>query len=489
MLATSLESLSASPTLILSQMSDPTTLSTLCSPFLHGIAISPDDFDLSHVKTDLIPSVKRTIITREVTKFANVPKLVKLIVDNFNTDGLSIVLDELLPTIVACNTSFPPVHAHDFQDLYLDALSALPSRVRDDVLVDVVTALSESPDFRLRILAVLVIMLVRSQSRVAMAFKSLALDRVPNVRSTAISALRNCNFDSFLVEYVLTNAARDFSFHVRNETASVIGFVAPKLVGPYLELLENSSTMERALDSLSLVVEENGLECLFNSLIRAIRAYPDKCAQLIVDCAVTGKIDASEHRLLFRLAKLLKHVPEFVVRLYQFSEVFEAKRRFLKFFTISRMRSMTEKVLYSQQAALFVKDLGSEMLPVAVGFARDDAACVRNESVKIFVALYDQDERMAERISAALLETLQMKLVLVKVIVALKAPVAFWEVARVLVYDSVMDVQSVLAEGVKDLTDFCKRKRHNSMGVNSMCILVLPGGDDWLRTGTCQADH
>ena len=446
MFASSSGSFSASPALLLSQMSDPTALNTLCRPFLAGESVFPETFGLNAVETYLMPNLKSAISNRETEKFVSVPKLVRIIVDNVGEEGLSLVVEDLLPTIVMHYLNDPAHYAHNFQDLYLNVLSSIPSRFRDDVLCDIISDFSASTDFRLRVMAVQVITLVRKHSRVSAVFKALSLDRIVNVRVSVVGALPNCNFDAPLIEYVLTNATRDFSFHVRNAAASVFGSVAPKLVGPYLELLGNSSTMESALDSFCLVVEENGLEPLLNVFVCAIRAYPEKCARMIVECS--KRIEMCEQRLLFRCAKMLRHLPEFIARLHQFSGAFETKRPFLKFFAIGRMRTWREKLLYAQQAVLFVEDLGCEMLEVAVEFADDSAACVREQSVKIFVALFNLDQTMADAIGTALRDNWHMRLVLAKVIAETKLPVAFWEAAKVLANDSVPNVREALANGI-----------------------------------------
>ena len=239
MFASSSGSFSASPALLLSQMSDPTALNTLCRPFLAGESVFPETFGLNAVETYLMPNLKSAISNRETEKFVSVPKLVRIIVDNVGEEGLSLVVEDLLPTIVMHYLNDPAHYAHNFQDLYLNVLSSIPSRFRDDVLCDIISDFSASTDFRLRVMAVQVITLVRKHSRVSAVFKALSLDRIVNVRVSVVGALPNCNFDAPLIEYVLTNATRDFSFHVRNAAASVFGSVAPKLVGPYLELLGN----------------------------------------------------------------------------------------------------------------------------------------------------------------------------------------------------------------------------------------------------------
>ena len=459
-------SLSASPILV-SPMSDPATITNLCLPFLDDADIA-DPLQLALCQTNLIPSLKKSILNREVSKLANVPKLMKVMIDNFGGDGLSMVVGDILPAIVHCYLQSSAEGVAVFQDLYLNVVSSIPSRLRDDVLVDIIHDFAGASDAKLRILAIHVITLVRRPGNVASVFKDLATDHSAHVRAEAVMSLPNCNFDVSLVEYVITRAARDSSFHVRNSAAEVFGTVAPRMMELYLELLTSAATMEKALNSFVLVVEVCGLEPLVNAFALAVRTYPEKCARVIVECAV--KIDVCQHRLLFRCAKMLRHIPEFVSHLHDLSLSFETKVPFLKLFCVSRMKTWREKVLYAQQAVLFVEYLGCDMLEVAADFAADENAAVRNESVNIFVAIYQQDQTIADSISALLQATWHLRLILAKVISEAKLPLAFWDAAKLLANDPCENVRSCLARGVQNTPYFNVFFKDSECGDNKQCL-------------------
>ena len=445
-------SFSASPTVLISPMSDPSTMTNVFGPFLSTEAVVPDSFELALVQTVIVPNLKKAIFTREVSKFGNVPKAVKSIVVNFGDEGLSLIVDEILPAITDCYLHSPTDSSNNYQDLYLNAISSLPSRIRDDVLVEIVHKFAQSSDYRLRVLAVHTVPLVRRHCSVTAVFKDLAADELPVVRAEATSLLPNCNFDTDVIEEVVTKSARDLDFRVRNAAAYVFGNVAPRMLTLYLELLTNSATMEKALNSFVPVAEANGLEPLSAAFSTAIRSYPDKCAKVLVECA--GRIDVSQHRLIFRCAKKMRHIPEMVERLYDLSAPFETKMPFLEFFVVSRMRNWREKALYAKQAVLFVQDLGSAMMDIAVDFASDENATVRDESVKIFLAIYQLHQNLADSISAVLQRTWQMRIVLAKLISEAGLPVAFWEAAKQLSTDSVELVRNCLANGVRGTPHF-----------------------------------
>ena len=441
-------SFSSSPAHLVSQMSDPAALANLCSPFLAGDAMLPEAFRTSLVQTGLVPNLKKSIRNGEMAKFQNVPKLVRIICDNLGDEGLDMVVDDILPTIASCYFSVPNKDKRAFLDLYLNAVSSIPSRQRDEVLVNIISEFASATDFRKRVLAVHLITLVRRHHRVSAIFKDLSSDRVPSVRAVVVASLPNCNFDLPLIEEVLTNAARDYSFQVRNTAAGVLGPVEPKLVGLYVELLENSSTMERALDSFACMVEANGLGSILNAFMQAIRAYPEKCATVMV--SYSSVIDSCEQKLWYKCAKLVRHVPTFIRKLYEFSKLFELRKLFLKFLNVKDMKDWRERWLYARQAALFASDFPDKILDIALVFAHDEAACVRSESAKIFVALYEKDQSKAESICVLLKCSWQQRMVLAKVISEAKLPVAFWEAGKSLAKDPVSNVKCCFAREIKE---------------------------------------
>lgn len=436
----------ASPALLLSQMSDPMFLSNLCSPFIAD-PILPDSFGMSLVENGLIPSIKQSIQSKETSKFQNVPKLVKIIIDNLGEAGLSIVVDDLLTSISNCYLTFPQNSAEDFMDLYINTISAVPSRYRDDVLVSFVSEFIQSSDFRLRILAVNLVTLVRRITRVDDAFQTLSIDVNPAVRVAVINALPNCNFNGSLVDSILSRAVRDSCEQVRDSAASVIGSVAPHLCDIYIELLTAKSSMSRALDSFPAMVESSGFQKFVAAFSSAISEYPEKCSQQLIACAPA--VDQCEHRALYKCGKSFRHIHHFISNLHAFSRSFENKRIFLRFFNVSRMSNWRERLLYAQQAVLFVKDLGADMFDIAVDFSKDDVASVRTESVRIFVELYQTNPTLAERISSLSDSGWQQRLVLAKVISETGLPPAFWEAAKTLATDSVPNVKHCLARGIK----------------------------------------
>ena len=446
MFGSSSGSFQSSPALLLSQMSDPTVLTRASAPFM---PISPETFSLQIVETGLIPTIKHAIEHNEVDKFATIPKLVKIIIDNLDQAGITLV-DDLLMAIADCYVARQ--NKQDYLDLFLNSISSVPSRCRDDVLVDFIDRFASSAAPELRVLAANSIAIVRRQASVIEIFTKLAVDEDEAVRSEIVVSLPDCNFDSETIDAVLENACVDASPRVRNAAASVIGTVAPHLTELYVSLLQSPETMATALDSFGAMVEYAGLAPLFLAFAHASQVYPEKCAVVLLECSHNPMV--TDDNLLYRCAKLLRHVPAFITRLYEFSRCFEWRCGFLRLFRIDRMRSAEERLLYAEQAALFASEFGARLLDVALDFARDEVAEVRDASVKVLVALFLADQSTAETISLLLHEPTEQRLVLAKVIGETHLAPAFWDTAKVLSHDPVPAVRNCLSQGIVG-TEYC----------------------------------
>ncbi|OHS96848.1 hypothetical protein TRFO_09743 [Tritrichomonas foetus] len=471
-----------SPTFILSQMSDPSTvLNSLCSPFLKE-EISPDCFSLSFVENVLIPNIQKTIISDDMNKentdtlpnsinpsaltnspfpgqnftldkFANLPKLIKIIVDNLDIEGLNLIESQILEFIVEIYLmATTPQIANNIIDLYCELLSSIPSKYRDDVLVDTINKYSTASDHRLRILAVNIISLVRKNERVVSQFITFSKDKIPTVRAAVINCLQNCNFDSPVIELILTNAAKDHSSRVRNAAASVFGFLTPHLTDEYLQLLKNPSTTESALDSFQAMANFSGFSPFFDTFILIISAFPNKCAKVLIE--YSPFVDASEHRLLYKCAKKLRSNFYFIENLYTFSRVFSNKERFLKFFNIEKMTNWRERALYAKICIDFVDDFKIDIIPIVFNFAYDTIEIVRNLSVDIMVKLVKIEPNSVYSIVHLVEGGWHQRLVLAKVLAQVGISEQLLETAQKLSHDSVSNVRYCLAVGVKGTNYF-----------------------------------
>jgi hypothetical protein len=391
-------------------------LATICFPFLHT-DVTTETFCLSLVTSSLVPNIQRAILAGDLAVLQNLPKLVRLIVDNYESDGLAIVLTDILPPIAAFSAD------SSFLVLYLDAVSSIPSRYRDSVLHDIVAECYESPSPSLRVLAAHAATLVRRRRLVAHFFETLSRDADPTVRVAVVLLLRTCHFDGSLIERVLTNAADDPSEKVQCAAAGVFGDVAPLLVVPYTKLLESPAASQAALESFPSMAQYAGFEPLAAAFASAAQRHPRKCAHILIDLAPTA--DPSEHQLLFRAALGLRHCPSLIKKLWQFSESFETKRPFARFFKVEKMLTSRERLLYARQCKLFVKDIGGKLLTAALAFAYDEEAEIRNQSIAILVELCKGEPALCEPIASLAKASREQKMVLESVGQAIGEPFPF----------------------------------------------------------------
>jgi hypothetical protein len=437
-----------SPDLRLSQLSDPSLVTSLCSPFLR-FDVAPGGFTLGFVLSTLIPGIQSAIVRREASLLQKLPKLIRLIVDNHDNDGLAAVVDKLLRPLA---DAYSATRVPQDLEIYLDAASAIPSRYRDDALTDLVAEFCASADAALRVLAASTATLVRNHRLVGGHFQVLARDDDSWVRHQVVCLLRNGHFEGRLIEAVLTNAAGDSSESVRRAAAAVIGDVTPLLVGTFVELLEDTAAMESALDSCVSVARYAGFEPIAAPFRRASRDYPKKCAKVLLE--LTSAVDPSEHLLLYRAALHLRHCPTLIKKLHELSEVFGTKRPFLRFFRVERMTSSAERLLYAKQCVLFVDSFGTELLGMALTLAHDECAAVRLQATEILVALCRKDGiGVSEQIGSLVKSSSEQRLVLAQVIGAVGAVEGFEKAIGILRTDSSPNVRNCIAEVLKPAPD------------------------------------
>jgi hypothetical protein len=111
-----------------------------------------------------------------LTNFAslqNVPKLLHIIIDNYECDGLHITIDRVLAPL---ESDYFPSALSALLDLYLDIVCSVPTRYRDDLMVELIERFGSATDPQSRILAADLILFVRKPGRIAHFWRNLADD-------------------------------------------------------------------------------------------------------------------------------------------------------------------------------------------------------------------------------------------------------------------------------------------------------------------------
>jgi hypothetical protein len=411
MFATSSLSFSPFPPINHSRISNPALISTLCSAF--GLdEIDSESFTISLVTEVFVDKIQSFISPTDFISLQAVPLLVRVVINEFGSDGVTLVFTRILPTIEEAYTASSG--SRRYLELYLDGISSVPGCYRERYVVGRIIQVVDSPNLHLRILSVHMITLVRRGCQVASAFLSLSRDCEAMVRIECLTMSKYCNFDETMLESVFREAAEDELECVRKAAAAVYGDVVPHYPGPYGALLSDPTTMCEALDSFISVAQYSGLDSVFVAFRVAVKAFPKRCARILLELAPIAS--PNDQPLLFKAGRLLKHCSTFVKSLFTFSRCFESVRPFSVFFNVSKMRDVRERILYANQCFLFISALGSELVEIALAFAHDEAPEVRLASVPILIALCKSDPTAIGAVSRLARSPREQRVVLAHVI-------------------------------------------------------------------------
>jgi hypothetical protein len=384
----------------------------------------------------LIPQIQNSILQADFVSLQNVPRLVRIIIDNYERDGLQITIDRVLSPI---QSDYFASASSPLLDLYLDIVCSVPTRYRDDLMVELIERFGSATTPQSRILAANLIPLVRKAGRVTIFWRQLADDPDQKVRLEIIKKLPDCHFNCGDIESILNHAGESEDDEIRRTVALVVGTTAPQMINLYLKLLRHRPTMESALESLKLVCENSGFEILFRPFRDAIEFYPEKCTRILLQLVPIA--DPKDHMWLYKAARRLRHCHEFIKLLHFFSRFFDVKRPFLKFFKVSRMNNWKERLLYAEQCVHFVDCFGDDLLVPAFAFAHDEAECVRAQAVEILVEIYRNNPECGQAMTSLLKSPWQQRMVLAKVMTIVGIKPWFERAARVLKRDAVFDVR------------------------------------------------
>jgi hypothetical protein len=121
----------------------------------------------------------------------------------------------------------------------------------------------------------------------------------------------------------------------------------------------------------------------------------------------------------------------------------------LPFIDLKSVVPWRDRMLILRQCIEFVPFLGAALVEHAIEFADDQVAIVRNESVKLWVALIRADREIARNVCRLGEMRWQTRLVATKIIAAVGMCEEFVELGRGLSGDAVFNVRYGLAVGIR----------------------------------------
>ena len=373
------------------------------------------------------------------------PSSIDPLLKSLSTDEAThkFVVSEAIPSLLK---SFSGGSAQTQRIAILFLKRILLSLGRDDVTIDLVVRNASSTDARYRTLATSLIPLVSAATKVKSAALALALDRVPSVKCAFLRCLKDAKFEADLIETFVRNAVKDRNDQVRSVLAEEIPRIAPRLVREFSSLLASASTVEKALQSLPLMVEANGFAPLIDAIERAAELKRDLTAAAVLKCLCYLR-DEERDPVCSMLSGFVGSVT-FLGSLANVAEHFEDKRKFLMFLEMKErtLEKWRDRMVALDQSLLMVDELRGDLLHVAVSFANDDVAVIRNKSVTLWVEMIKRNSNIVEYVELLLSSNWQARMVAAKVIGA----VGFIndqakELAQRLVRDEVPNVRYCLA--------------------------------------------
>ena len=433
-----------SPTFLISQLPDPTFVSQVCHPFMH-CDIAPDSLNMDFIQDSLIPNIKKQIAEHDFQAMRSLPMIAKLIVDNLDRQGLTLLNEEIFPELYRCILLVPRLLLNDMIALVAEVICKISSRYRDDLMIDVIALSSTASETRLRILAAYLIPLVRESDRVLEYFQSLSEDPSAQVRIEVIKSLPNVCYDESITRSILLDAVRDVDAHINCAAACVFGEVAPQLISDYAKLLRNRATCRCALRGFTPVVIENGLRELISDFVYAAELEPEACASVLLDLA--KDVDECDIPLFMDAVMKVRETETMLEHMGTVVAVIPDKDFFADVLDPTGITDwrVRKKMLLEAVKLVGVID-STRMIELANKFSHDDVADVRNMCVGLWCHLIKTDPESIKSVKMLSDESWQSRLLLVKVIEKIEKEVpAFTDSIRQLSHDCVSNVRAAVA--------------------------------------------
>ena len=434
-----------SPSFRLSQLADSSFVANICAPFVEN-EINNEAFCFTLLSTKVIPKLVQHIKEINLSSFEYIPQMSKLTIDNFGDEGLQLIVNKVLPEIQNSVRTSGEKYVPIYTKLYVDTLSSVSSKYRDQLVIDQIKKLSISSDVRDKLLATAAIPIVNNSNAVVNQFRALALDLVPQVRASVIDILPDCKFDRDLILYILLNGAKDSSELVKEHVAMVFAKVAPTYVNEYKELLNDETAGRYAVAGLAAIAKTNGISSIKEIFETAAERFPDDCVTAFLDICKIMKQDDEE--TVFGFAKLLIKNKNFVWHMHEFSEYFTNKEPFFDLLSPAKAKSWRLRFALQKQTLLFMPLFGIRLLNYAMRYSGDLVAIIRDGVVPIWVELSKIDDAAIEKLQWLSTKGFKQRLIVCKVITQIGISPKFDDIAEKFAHDKVSNVRYCLASRV-----------------------------------------
>ena len=435
----------SSPSLLLSQISDPQFVGRLCMPIINE-QVANEDFLPPLITNSIVPEIKNIIKGDKKNQFESIPTIIRLMIENYPEIGVMIVKNDIFNIIQETIQTSGSRKAADLTDLFVEIASTIPSYYRDEILVDLIHKYTTDPDAKIRHLAVSLIPVVRDNSRVLTYFQKLAKDKVPTIRGAVIQSLSNCTFDENIINSILVNGTKDSNLGVQQIAASVFGSIAPQLVKDFCRILKNPNTVRYAFPQMPQIVACNSFAEIFDAFDEAIKYDKNDGALALIETVKLVDVK-QESALYIRAARQLASFQPFAWRIHDFAKSFSNKCDFIELLDPKGITDWRTRYALLKQCEEFVPEVSTSLARLAEIYSEDQVAYVRNESVQLWNLILKNDPTIkSECIERLMRGSWHKRMILAKLIGVYGSLRGFKDAAEKLANDPVENVRNCLSQ-------------------------------------------
>lgn len=324
----------------------------------------------------------------------------------------------------------------------------------DEYLNSQIIKIAASSDSRLRTFAAELIQYSKNPLKIRNAAYSLTIDRTLQVRSQIAASLEKANFDDRITKTLVVNLSRDAHPQVRNCIIPLFIKYSPEMIKEFNSFLASESTCKTALLYLKPMIIQHKFESLIDSFKVAMNIYPDEAVSAFIN--VAEEILKDEEDLFIEIALELKHNVKLVSSIHEIYPYLKRKDWISKVLTAEDDHKWRMKSIICQECVHMAPYLNEQLVPHAVRFSNDDVAIVRNLSVQLWIALFNQTNDILDDFKRLLKGGWQQRMVVAKVIASLGVTPRFVMFAETLCKDEVENVRSCLARLLVGTSEFEK---------------------------------
>lgn len=431
-----------SPTLLISNLSDPSMVGRVCQPII-GKQICPEEFVPSYVITKIIPQIKQYVRNGSNTQLTTVPTIIRLILDNYPEIGYRTLKNDIIPAYRLAFLNSSNMRQMEIFELFSDVLSSIPSYYRDDIVIDLINEYTYSSDTQTRILGTLLIPIVHNNSKLVKLFQTLARDKDPQIRCAIASILINVTFDEALIKNTLIKLIKDTNLKVRQHAAAIFGDIAADLTYEYNKMLGSPELVQYLLPSLPKVVARGSFSEVIHGFFNATKFDKNDAAVALLE---TAKIASEEevHLYISSAKELVTYTP-FAWRLYEFASNFQDHELFLPLLhPVCRGNDWRQRFAILKQCEQFAEEFPAELITNAESFSEDQVAVIRTESVVLWEIILKQRPDLKSEAESRLMRGLWQKRQVFAKLVAKLGVDSFPEAAKKLAEDPVDNIAAIV---------------------------------------------